>query len=104
MATELLGKKIIGKLTTVGTTAIRIPSTGAAPGTDAAETGRQTILLQNLGPAIVYLGDENVTAGDSGNNAKLAVGAELPIDAADGCQIYGITSSGTATVKTLEGV
>ena len=104
MATELLGKKIIGKLTTVGTTARRIPSTGTAPGTDAAESGRQSILIQNLGAAIVYLGDKNVTEGDDGKNIKLAVGGEIPIDAADGCEIYGVTSSGTAKVKTLEGV
>ena len=96
MATELLGKKVVGQKTTVEDTATAIPGT--------ATTGRQAVLIQNLGPEVVWIGASNVTAGDGGTGYKLVVGGELPLDAADACAIYGITESGSSTVKTLEGV
>ena len=104
MATELLGKKIISKRTVVGTTAILIPSTGVAPGTSAAETGRQSVDFFNEGSLTAWIGDSDVTTGEAGNGYPLAPGASKAFDAADGCTFYARTASGTTTIKSLEGV
>ena len=101
MATEILWTWLKAKKTTVETAVQVIPSTGAAPGTDVSESGRQSIDILNNGSQILYIG---YSVLEVGKGYPLATGASKQFDAADGCVIYGRTSTGTTDVRTLEAV
>ena len=92
MATELLGVRLLGKKTSVGTTATKIPAT--------ALTGRQSIDILNDGSNIIFIGDSTVTTA---NGYPLAAGESKVFDAADGCVIYGRVVTGTEDARSLEG-
>ncbi len=93
MATELLGKKVVGQKVTVTAAITAIPAT--------ATSGRQTIVLRNEGSNTVFLGADDVTTA---NGFPLKAGESQAFDAADGCIIYGRTATDTSEVRTLEGV
>lgn len=93
MATELLGRTLVGQKVTVTTAITAIPA--------AATTGRQSIVVRNEGSNTVFLGASDVTAA---SGFPLKAGESQTFDAADGCIIYGRTASDTSEVRTMEGV
>ena len=60
---------------------------------------RKSQFVQNLGAAVIYVGDSDVTAS---NGVKMEVGDEKEFICTDSVTIYAITPSGTADVRTLE--
>lgn len=93
MVAQLVGRTVISKKTTVTNSAGKVPGT--------AETGRLSLQIHNIGTETIYIGDANVTAAAG---FPLAAGDDASFDIADGVDVYAITSSGEADVRTLEGV
>ena len=85
--------KIVNSATSVGATAVTIPSTAA--------TGRIFIMVKNFGASTVYLGDANVT---SVNGLPLEAGDVLSFDLKQEVPLYGRTASGSSDIRSLEGV
>lgn len=83
----------------IGTTisAAAVSVTNAATLIAAADATRQSVIVQNLGAADIYLGGSGVTAAAG---LKVASGAALAIDKTTAA-LYGITSAGTADVRVL---
>ena len=77
---------------TVTTTATAIPATALA--------GRRAMMVRNNGSVTVYLGDSTVT---STNGFPLSPGEEKSYELGPPVTLYGITASGTADVRVLEG-
>lgn len=89
---NMLNGTFTGSSTTVTTTATAIPSSNA--------TDRRSIILKNEGAVTVYLGGSAVT---SSTGFPLEAGDTLPLDLGNDIILYGITASGSADVRTLEG-
>lgn len=61
-------------------------------------SSRKSIMIQNLGTGILYIGGENVTES---NGLKLLTNGDLVIDNTSGAAIY-TTSNGTTSIRFLE--
>lgn len=75
-----------------------ISVTNSATLIKAATSGRQSISIQNLGAADMFIGNASVTTS---TGLKVANGETYVIDKTTAA-IYGITASGTADVRYLE--
>lgn len=81
---------MIGKQTTVGTTATLIID---------SDSVNRTVVLHAIGNGVVYLGGSNVVAG-SGFYLDKAAGAVV-LQIPPGEKLYGIVTSGTDVISTL---
>ena len=93
MTVVRIAGRIVTSSTTVVNTATAIPSTAAV--------GRIHIIVKNNGASNVYLGNSSVT---SSNGLPLEPGDVIAIDLKEEVVLYGITSSGSSDVRTLEGI
>ena len=89
---DKISSELVASTTTISTTAVVIPAT--------AQTNRRTMLVFNNGSNIVYIGGSTVTASAG---YPLQPGQEKGFDISSGLVMYGITSSGSSDVRTLEG-
>jgi len=92
-AIRIITESITPQSTTISNTATAIPSSNTAH--------RRTLLVQNYGSNIVYLGDSGVTTA---TGLKLEVGDILEFAMSDNVTLYGITASGNSDIRTLEGL
>lgn len=78
--------------TTVGVTATLLPATALA--------GRRSVVVHNSGSVTVFLGPSSVTTA---NGLPIAPNEKISLDINASVLLYGIVSSGSADVRTLEG-
>lgn len=91
--TRILSGALLEKASTISTTAAVIPTAGNYG-------GRRSVLLQNRGSASVFIGSSSVTAS---TGVEVAAGDLIELQLAASVTLYGVTSSGSADVRTLEG-
>lgn len=92
---EPLKTSIIQTTVSVGTTATALPAT--------ALSGRKSIVVKNLGTAVLYLGSSTTTANlVSTGGFQLAQNDVFTADYSDDVVLYGIVASGTNNVNVLE--
>lgn len=87
----IVSTALLGSTTTVGNTAVPIPA--------AALAGRMNITVYNNGSNTVFLGGSVVAAG---TGLPLGAGASYSLTLSDDSILYGITSSSTSDVRSLE--
>jgi hypothetical protein len=90
---ESFKSRLVNGTVTVTTTATALPATAA--------TGRSSLSVKNNGAVTIYVGSSTVT---SANGYPLAPNAEISFDVGDQVIVYGITASGSADIRVLEGV
>ena len=86
-----LRRGILSSTTTATSTAGECPAT--------ALIGRRSVIIHNTGSTTVYIGHSAVTTA---NGYELKEDEAISIDATDDIDIYVITASGTAEVRTEE--
>ncbi len=84
---------ILVSTTSVGTSATAIPA--------SALSDRKVITIQNTSSTDVYIGHSGVTTS-TGILLPKNSDASITIEVTDDVTVYGIVSSGTATVRALE--
>lgn len=89
--TAPVSQGVRGKKTTVTSTATPIPTARLA--------NRKSMVVTNTSATTIYLGGEDV---DTTDGFDLAQNDSIVIDIDEKLVLYGITASGTATIKTLE--
>lgn len=90
---RMIENNITNASTTVSNTATAIPASNRGH--------RKTLLVQNVGTNVIYLGDSSVTTA---NGYKFEVGDVIEFQMTDNVTLYGITASGTSDIRTIEGV
>lgn len=91
-----LKRSIENTVVNVGATATALPATSLAD--------RYSMIVQNLGSVVVYIGDANVTANEAstGGYQLQKDGDSIAIDISDDIVLYGIIASGTSPCSVLE--
>jgi len=91
--------------TSLTITTVTVPITAGGIALTAGVAGRRQVTLQNLGAQDVWVKDgTGVTAGPAGNGFKLPKNTSAEYKWGDNIDPFGITSTGTATVKAIEEV